>query len=60
MVTYHRPPATDVHRGPRQIYHVSTKGLTAEEEASLAVGTAVRLYVGVVGAKGKVLWESSV
>jgi hypothetical protein len=46
--------------GPTQRFHVTIKNLPDEEAAGLKQGVATRMLLGIVGEKGKTIWEHGV
>jgi hypothetical protein len=59
MLTHHRPPASDVHRGAKQVFHLSVKDLSPMEAETLTEVKGTSLSLGLVGGKGKTIWKSS-
>jgi hypothetical protein len=49
-----------VDDGPTQRFHVTTRNLIDEEADSLVQGASTRMFLGIVGEKGKTVWESIV
>jgi hypothetical protein len=44
--------------GPAQRFHVTIKKLANADAEALTQDTATRMFLGIVGEKGKVVWET--